>query len=145
MQNVEEKKIAKQIIILRKDLNMRKGKMIAQGAHASMKVILDLTSNQSPISTAMHKELVLRKMLYMERFSPLERWINGTFTKIVVSVNSEKELLGCYNQAGEACLPCSLIQDMGLTEFKKPTYTAVAIGPAWNDEIDKITGDLKLL
>ena len=31
----------KQVIVIRKDLNMRKGKMIAQGAHASMKVILD--------------------------------------------------------------------------------------------------------
>jgi len=32
----------KQVIVLRKDLQMRKGKMIAQGAHASMKVFFDL-------------------------------------------------------------------------------------------------------
>jgi PTH2 family peptidyl-tRNA hydrolase len=37
----------KQVIIIRKDLNMRKGKMIAQGAHASMKAIFDLMWNQN--------------------------------------------------------------------------------------------------
>jgi PTH2 family peptidyl-tRNA hydrolase len=31
----------KQVIIIRKDLNMRKGKMIAQGNHASMGVIFN--------------------------------------------------------------------------------------------------------
>lgn len=32
----------KQVIVMRKDLNMRKGKMVAQGAHASMAVLLDM-------------------------------------------------------------------------------------------------------
>ena len=32
----------KQVIVIRKDLNMRKGKMIAQGSHASGKEFLDL-------------------------------------------------------------------------------------------------------
>jgi len=51
-----------------------------------------------------------------------------------------------YNQAKEAGLYCSLIQDAGLTEFGGvPTYTAVAVGPAKNEDVDKITGELKLL
>ena len=31
----------KQVIVMRRDLNMRKGKMVAQGAHASMAVLLN--------------------------------------------------------------------------------------------------------
>ena len=37
----EAPKQAKQVIVMRKDLGMRKGKMIAQGAHASLKVLTD--------------------------------------------------------------------------------------------------------
>lgn len=58
---------------------------------------------------------------------------------------SEEELLDIYNKAIEAVLPCSLIKDAGLTEFKEPTYTAVAIGPSRPNDVDKITGHLKLL
>lgn len=63
-----------------------------------------------------------------------------------MAVNSEQELLDIYKRAIDANLPCVLIQDNGLTEFKGlKTYTAVAIGPASDTEIDKITGDLPLL
>lgn len=31
----------KQVLVIRKDLNMRKGKMVAQGAHSAMKVVFD--------------------------------------------------------------------------------------------------------
>lgn len=124
----------KQVIVLRKDLNMRKGKMVAQGAHASMAAILEMGYKIS------------------DRFSidPLpqatKEWLNGQFTKICVSVNSEQELLDIYNQAKATGMPCSLIQDMGHTEFNGvPTYTAVAIGPDYSDVVDTITKHLPLL
>lgn len=117
----------KQVLILRKDLGMRKGKMIAQGAHASVKVILD------------HKGLYPLPR-------PMQQWLEGTFTKVVVSVSSEEDLLALYQEAKDQGIPCALIQDIGKTEFGGvPTYTAVAIGPDYPERIDPITGDLRLL
>lgn len=125
--------IVKQVIVIRKDLNMRKGKMIAQGVHASMKVFFDrLKPSENGFGISLTPEM--------------QQWVQGDFRKIVVYVNSEQELLEIYKQAIEANLPCALIQDNGLTEFKGiKTYTAVAIGPASDTDIDKITKDLPLL
>jgi len=125
----------KQVIVVRKDLNMRKGKMCAQVAHSSMKPFLDhcIKTNNS----------------YLFNFEPgsdWDLWLNGLFTKICVSCDSEKELDELYQKAKDAKLPCSLIIDAGLTEFKGvPTKTCIAIGPANPDEINKITGHLILL
>jgi PTH2 family peptidyl-tRNA hydrolase len=128
----------KQVIILRKDLNMRKGKMVAQGAHASMAVLLNEgIRDQGEIGLP---------TLTIPMNPEMEQWITGIFTKVCVSVDSEDELTDAYCTAKEAGLPASLILDKGLTEFDGvPTYTAVAIGPAKCEEIDKITGELKLL
>ena len=123
----------KQVIVLRKDLNMRKGKMVAQGAHASMAVFFNLAS-------------VTRGTMHINLDENMAEWVKGSFAKICVSADSEEELLALYKAAQQADMPCSLIQDAGFTEFNGvPTYTAVAIGPAQATEIDKITGDLKLL
>jgi len=125
----------KQVIIIRKDLKMRRGKQIAQGCHASLKVFFD------NILYCDHGEMQITNIT-----PEMEEWITGIFTKICVSVDSEEELLSLHEQALDANLPCSLIKDVGLTEFDGvPTYTAVAIGPALNNEIDKITSNLKLL
>jgi PTH2 family peptidyl-tRNA hydrolase len=121
----------KQVIVIRKDLNMRKGKMIAQGAHASMAVILDLLTNAC--------------WLPNELPEPAKDWLRTRFTKIVVYVNSEQELFDVYQKAKDAGIPCSLIKDAGLTEFKEPTYTAVGIGPDYPERIDPITRELPLL
>jgi PTH2 family peptidyl-tRNA hydrolase len=127
--------MAKQVIVLRKDLNMRKGKMIAQGAHASLGVILNL--------------MRVNKKTYKLEFgngSYLDEWLNGRFTKIVVGVNSEIDLINLYEKAMEKDIPCSIIVDAGLTEFNGvKTRTAVAIGPYYDDKIDEITGNLELL
>jgi len=132
----------KQIIILRKDLKMRKGKMVAQGAHASMKVFLDLEhckviSSPKPVDRELRIRFLTKEMV---------EWINGSFTKICVYVKTEKELLNAYYKAKELDLPCSIVCDSGKTEFGGvPTNTAVAIGPAKSVEIDKITKNMKLL
>ena len=123
----------KMVIILRKDLNMRKGKMISQACHACLKVFFD-------------KSFFLWFFMIIKLTPVMLRWIKDKFTKIVVSVNSEQELLDLYNKAQEANIPSSLIQDCGFTEFNEvPTYTAVAIGPDYNDKIDEITRNLPLL
>lgn len=100
---------------------MRKGKMVAQGSHACLYSYL-----KTPPEI-------------------LEAWKSERQRKICVGVDSEEELLRIYKQAEDAGLPCALILDAGLTEFEGPTNTAVGIGPAPDEEIDKITGNLKLL
>lgn len=128
---------SKQVIVMRTDLNMRKGKMIAQGSHASLKAILD-----AMINLPAEKE----STLYYGENEAMEDWINGQFTKICVQVKSEDELQSIYNKAKEAGLICSLITDVGHTEFGGvPTKTCCAIGPCWSDEVDNITGGLSLL
>lgn len=124
----------KQVIVIRKDLNMRKGKMVAQGAHASMKVFFDR------IEYCDHGEMKITQVT-----AEMEEWVSGRFTKICVSVDNEQELLDIFHKTQEMEIPCSLIQDAGLTEFNEPTLTAVAVGPASADVIDEITGHLKLL
>jgi len=128
----------KQVIVIRKDLKMRRGKEISQGCHASMKAILDNGYIQ-------RDEIGLP--CYIIPMTPeMDSWLAGLFTKICVRVDSEEELICIYRQAIDAGLVCSLIKDAGLTEFGGvPTYTAVAVGPALKEEVDKITGDLQLL
>lgn len=131
--------MAKQVIILRKDLGMRKGKMVAQGAHASLAALLaqsyTMAGDRPPDC----------RCIPLEPYA-VEQWLNGRFTKICVGCDSEHELFELYNKAKQAGLLCSLIQDAGLTEFGGiPTYTAVGIGPADDEDIDTITGHLKLL
>jgi len=115
----------KMVILIRNDLNMRKGKMIAQGSHASDSAI----SNSRDID--------------------LEEWRDYHFSKkIVVSVNSEEELLALFEKASnQRNLNMSkLIIDEGFTEFKGvKTPTAFAIGPNIDENVDKISKKLKLL
>lgn len=122
----------KQVIIMRKDLNMRKGKLVAQGAHASLGAILNLMQRNGNVLT-------------LELDERTEPWITGRFKKICVYVNSEAELLDVYKAAQEASLISCLIQDSGLTEFNGvPTLTAVAVGPDREDKIDVVTKHLPL-
>ncbi len=124
---------AKQVIVMRKDLNMRKGKMIAQGAHASMKVLLDAGTQIATSFTLPLDE-------------PLAAWLGGRFTKICVSVDSEAALDAVVERARAAGVRCALIVDSGATEFHGvPTKTCCAVGPAWSDEVDGVTGGLPLL
>lgn len=124
----------KQIILMRTDLNMRKGKMVAQGAHASMAAILNLATKDKDDNLCIPND---------PRLMP---WLTGKFKKICLKVNSESELLYFYNLALEKGLICSLILDSGLTEFNNiPTYTSVAIGPDTAEKIDALTKELALL
>jgi PTH2 family peptidyl-tRNA hydrolase len=129
---------AKQVIVMRKDLGMRKGKMIAQGAHASLKVLLD-AGQIDP-----HGPHGSRFALALD--PALAAWLGGRFTKICVSVDSEAALDAVVERARAAGVPCALVVDAGHTEFHGvPTRTCCAVGPAWADAVDAITGGLPLL
>ena len=134
----------KQVIVLRKDLKMRRGKMCAQAAHASMKVFLDIGSIKEIdcLKDIPHYDRHLQIPITLEMWL----WFTGIYTKICVYVLSEDALLAIHKQAIEAKLPVALIKDVGKTEFHGvPTYTCLAIGPDKSEKIDKITGDLPLL
>ena len=136
------------VLIIRKDLNMRKGKIAAQASHACLGVILNLLNDDKKIPEH-HPEIVNGEYtlsLTVKEGTALDHWLRFRFTKICVSVDSEQELLEIYEKAKEKGLPCILIQDAGLTEFGGvSTYTAVAVGPDEVEKIDEITGNLPLL
>lgn len=134
----------KQVIVIRKDLKMRRGKEIAQGSHAS---IAFLTKRlQKYWDRGWFRRLFRRIFRFEKPFqSVAEEWIRGIFTKVCLKVDSEKELLEIEGKARKAGLEVHLITDRGITEFHGvPTHTCLAIGPAEADKIDEITGDLKL-
>ena len=119
----------KQTIIMRKDLHLSKGQMVAQGSHASIAFLTDLI-----------KEYNGEPLLLTEA---QKEWVYGTFYKICLSVNSEKELLDIGYQAVILGLSVKYIEET--TGFDKPTFTCLAIGPDYSSKIDPVTKHLKLL
>lgn len=111
----------KQVIILRKDLNLRKGKMIAQGAHASR----GACKGANP-------DLVYD-------------WELSGQTKIVLGVDSGAGLIDLYNEIAESEISCYLVRDRGNIEVPPNTVTALGVGPDKAEKIDKFTGMLNLL
>lgn len=121
----------KQVIVMRTDLNMRKGKMVAQGAHAAVMPFL-----QEFIGFR-GKPRELR----------IAEWVsNFAMTKICVGVDSEVELDAIESRARAAKIDVYYVIDAGKTEFGGvPTKTCLSLGPDYGPEIDKITGGLRLL
>lgn len=109
---------------------MRRGKEIAQGSHGSCMWMADRW----------------RRLGTSIMFNEPERaWLLGKFTKIVVQVNSEEELLDVYKKAQEKGLLSYLVTDSGATEFDGvPTNTVVAIGPNFEEDFVGVTDHLKL-
>lgn len=110
----------KQAIVARRDLGMGTGKLAAQVAHASLKAY--------------------------ERADPdaREAWKQGGQKKIVLRVDSERDLFDLKEAAGRAGLPSALVRDAGHTQLDPDTATALAVGPAAENDVDAITGDLPL-
>jgi PTH2 family peptidyl-tRNA hydrolase len=131
-----EGRSVKQVIVIRRDLRMRRGKEIAQGAHASMAWLAERVVQQLTHPGTVHQV----------QLSEAERsWLERSFRKVTVKVGSEEELMAVYQKALEAGLVVHLITDGGLTEFGGiPTRTCLGIGPDYDDLIDPVTGDLEL-
>jgi len=131
-----EHRPTKQVIVIRRDLRMRRGKEIAQGAHASTAWLADrVLQGMTPDGTVDHVAL-----------SEAERaWLQSSFRKVTVKVSSEEELMAVYRKAVGAGLVVHLVTDRGLTEFGGiPTRTCLAVGPDYDDLVDPVTGDLEL-
>jgi len=114
----------KQVIVVRSDLEMSRGKIAAQAGHAA-------------VSSAEEAREYHAKWW--------RAWLDEGQCKIAVKVGSEKELLKLEEEAKELGLPSALISDRGLTELPPDTVTCLGIGPAPSDKVDQITGKLALL
>ena len=125
----------KQVILVRRDLHMRRGKEIAQGAHAALEFL------SQRLRPALEGEApVPVDLTQVER-----RWLREGSAKVCLQVASERELVEHHDRALAAGLTSHLIRDSGRTEFGGvPTLTACAIGPAVAEEIDAVTGSLSL-
>ena len=129
----------KQVIVMRNDLGMRKGKMVAQGAHAAMAFLLK--DRKHTRWDTLRQSLVMPVPLTESQ----DDWIQNAFTKICVQVDSEEALREIHAKALRANLEAHLIVDNGKTEFNGvPTATCCAIGPDLSSRIDPLTGHLKL-
>lgn len=109
----------KQVILVREDLNMPKGKMSSQVAHASVECVM-----------ASDKAIVAK-------------WRDGGMKKIVLRVKDLKELKSFKSIADDNGLIARLITDAGRTVFKEPTMTCMGIGPDEENKIDAVTGKLE--
>jgi peptidyl-tRNA hydrolase, PTH2 family len=131
----------KQVIVVRKDLNMPPGKLAAQVAHASLGALLD--SGETMLGMGKEPGLI-----QVPLSGPNGLWLTEEFTKICLMVHSEEELLDLHAKVISLSnfppIPKSLIKDAGHTFFKEPTYTCLGIGPWWSEELNNFTGHLKL-
>lgn len=129
----------KQVIVFRRDLKVRKGKIAAQVAHAAMAFISE------QIRKSVHSYDQGKHIHQVALTSEQHDWMNSMFTKICLVVDDEGKLVEIYTKAKEAGLTAHLIKDTGLTEFHGvPTLTCVAIGPHESERIDTITAGLDL-
>lgn len=111
----------KQVIVVRKDLDIGKGKLATDVAHASVACV-----------RKSDEEII-------------EKWEKQGAKKVVLKVKSLEELEKIYKKVKKSGLPCFLVKDAGLTQVKPGETICLGIGPADEKEIDKITGKLKLL
>jgi PTH2 family peptidyl-tRNA hydrolase len=114
----------KQVIVMRNDLKMSRGKIAAQAGHAAVSAAEEARKKCSGWWKA---------------------WIAEGQCKIAVRAKSEQELLELERKAKRSKLPTALIVDRGLTELPPDTLTCLGIGPAPSAQIDAITGQLPLL
>jgi PTH2 family peptidyl-tRNA hydrolase len=111
----------KQVILVRQDLKLPKGKLAVQTAHASVDCIFKT-----------NKEIT-------------KKWKAEGAKKVILKVKDKKELLKYKKEAEKNNLKTALIKDAGKTVLEPGTVTCLGIGPDKEEEIDKVTGKLKMV
>lgn len=110
----------KQALVVRTDLGMSRGKVAAQAAHASLRAYNDAGDEAR------------------------RDWERTGAKKVVLAVPDEATLLDRADAAGRAGLPYAVVRDAGHTELDPGTVTALGVGPAGDDAVDRVTGSLSL-
>lgn len=135
----------KQMIVMRRDLKMRKGKIAAQAGHACVTAVLAALAWEGRLNEVRVTGGEITLAPSEKPATPLSEWFARGVTKVCLYVDSEEALLAIDRQAKEAGLLCALICDSGITEFHgTPTYTCLALEPALPETVDPITGCLPL-
>jgi peptidyl-tRNA hydrolase, PTH2 family len=111
----------KQVIVVNQSLKLPKGKLAAQVAHAAVAAFLEASDEAR-----------------ME-------WLGEGMPKVVVQVQDEVELHRLLDQALLEGIPAELIEDAGRTVVLEGTITCLGLGPAPDEKIDRLTGELRLL
>jgi len=114
----------KQVIVIRTDLGMSTGKLVAQACHASVGSAEEVRRRNEPLWRA---------------------WLDEGGRKIVVGVSSKEQLLAIGKRAAELGIARYLVEDRGLTEIPPGSLTALGLGPEKAKKMDKVTGNLPLL
>lgn len=128
----------KQVIVMRTDLNMRKGKMVVQAAHAVLACCIG-----SNITIRIHSP---GGEINADNQVKFNKWVADGMTKICLKGKDEAHIKELHKAAQDAGIAAYTVTDAGKTEFNGiPTITCLAIGPDHDEAIDKITGELELL
>lgn len=110
----------KQVLVVRRDLDLSPGKLGAQVAHAAERAARSVDDN-----------------VY-------DSWAADGSMKVVLAADDEQQLKALRDAASERDLPLAFIRDQGRTELAPDTATALGIGPAANERVDEVTGNLSL-
>lgn len=111
----------KQVIVVNEVLKLPRGKLSVQVAHASIASFLVAKPDFQ------------------------QAWLKVGMPKVVLLAGSEEDVLSIYKLADDSGLPTQLIKDAGKTVVSAGTITCVGIGPAQENDVNKITGNLKLI
>jgi len=134
----------KQVIVVRRDLHMRKGKAIAQACHGAVNVILQ-TLDRDALPWYVFDSKSGEKHIAIDGESALADWFSDSYAKICLYVDSEQELLDLKKKCDEQNILSCLVQDNGTTEFHGvKTYTCLVLEPLDSRYVDAITGRLPL-
>lgn len=132
--------MVKQLIIVRTDLGLSKGRLVSQGAHASLAVITNM------MNRSISNGGLIQYTLPTTFGSDVDIWLHETFTKVVLKVDSKQQLLDLYKKANELGLHTSFIRESSLIdENGDHTLTCIAVGPAKDEYLLPISEGLKLL
>jgi PTH2 family peptidyl-tRNA hydrolase len=110
----------KQAIVARADLGMGEGKLAAQVAHASLMAYESAECRDS------------------------SEWKGSGQKKVVLQANGESQLFELADRAEREGIAHAVVRDAGHTQLEPDTVTALAVGPAPDDLVDRVTGDLSL-
>jgi PTH2 family peptidyl-tRNA hydrolase len=111
----------KQVIIVNQSLKLPKGKLAAQAAHAAVGAFIE-ASDEARV-----------------------KWLEEGMPKVVVQAQDESELRHLLDLALQNGIPALLIEDAGRTVVPEGTITCLGLGPAPDEVVDRLTGELKLL
>jgi peptidyl-tRNA hydrolase, PTH2 family len=111
----------KQVIIIRNDLKLPKGKMCSQAAHAAVEAAFKAD-----------KEIV-------------KHWRHFGSKKIVLKVKDKAELYRYAQEAKDLGLPTAIITDAGKTVIAPGTVTCCGIGPDEESRVDNVIKNLQMM